>query len=210
MTTVAAVGAGLMAAGVLRQRRIPHGKALSLLGVVLVLAPPLALLALGATGLALVVRRRRSRRGRAAAAEEDIVLLADLLALGLGAGLGLPAALDEAAAGLGGGLAAELTAVRRSMEQAGAEIGLAGATGRAEHLYRLLGRAAATGAPLMGAVEAFAAERRHEDHARRLEAARRLPVRLLLPLALLILPGFVVLAVGPALLEALSRLQVSL
>jgi len=210
MTAVAVVGAGLLAASALRRRRIPHCEALCFLGVVLLLVPPLGLLALGATGLALAVRRHRSRRGAAATDEEDVVLLADLLVLALGAGLGLPAALDEATAGLGGGLAAELKAVRRSMEQAGAEAGLAGATGRAERLYRLLGRAAATGAPLMGAVEAFAAERRHEQHTRRLEAARRLPVRLLLPLALLILPGFVVLAVGPALLEALSRLQISL
>ena len=43
-------------------------------------------------------------------------------------------------------------------------------------------------------------------HAERITVARRLPVRLLLPLALLILPGFVVLAVGPAVLQALARL----
>jgi hypothetical protein len=39
-----------------------------------------------------------------------------------------------------------------------------------------------------------------------MERARRLPVRLLLPLALLILPGFVLLAVGPAVLQGLARL----
>jgi hypothetical protein len=44
----------------------------------------------------------------------------------------------------------------------------------------------------------FAAERRHAEQACNLERARRLPVRLLLPLALLILPGFMVLVVGPA------------
>ena len=52
-------------------------------------------------------------------------------------------------------------------------------------------------------------EAQAEQTTARLEAARRLPVRLMLPLALLILPGFVVLAVGPALLEALDRLQLA-
>jgi pilus assembly protein TadC len=94
------------------------------------------------------------------------------------------------------------------MDRLGVAAALAAATGRGEGLYRLTARAAATGAPLAAAVEAFAAERRHADHARRLEAARRLPVRLLLPLALLILPGFVVLVVGPALLDSLARLEV--
>ena len=39
-------------------------------------------------------------------------------------------------------------------------------------------------------------------------AARRLPVRLLVPVALLMLPGFVVLTAGPALLGAAERLRI--
>jgi tight adherence protein C len=163
-------------------------------------------------GLALVAwrfsRRFHRRRLAAQSAEADVVLLADLLALGLGAGLSLPLALDEAAAEVAPPLAAEVVALRRAMDRLGVASALATVTGRGERLYRLTARAAATGAPLVAAVEAFAAERRHAEHSRRLEAARRLPVRLLLPLALLILPGFVVLVVGPALLEALARLQV--
>jgi pilus assembly protein TadC len=95
------------------------------------------------------------------------------------------------------------------MDRWGAAAGLAAAQGWGERLYRLMGRAAATGAPLVGAVEAFALEGRHAEHSRRLEAARRLPVRLVVPLALLILPGFVVLVLGPALMESLARLGVS-
>ena len=181
--------AGALAAGVV---------ALPMLGIP-------AVLALGCWRLS---RRFRRRRVDAAAAEGDVVLLADLVALGLGAGLSLPLALDEAAREVDPGLAAEVRALRRAMDRLGVAAALAGATGRGERLYRLTARAAATGAPLTAAVEAFAAERRHAEHARRLEAARRLPVRLLLPLALLILPGFVVLVVGPALLESLARLEV--
>jgi pilus assembly protein TadC len=61
---------------------------------------------------------------------------------------------------------------------------------------------------MTAAVEAFASEQRHAEHNRSLAAARRLPVKLLLPLALLILPGFVILAVGPALARSLARLDV--
>jgi pilus assembly protein TadC len=170
---------------------------------------PWAGLAAGASVLCWQVARqlRRRRRGEAAA-EGDVVLLADLVALGLGAGLSLPVAFEEASRELDPALRAETAGVRRAMDRLGAAAALAAAEGRAERLYRLTARAAATGAPLAAAVEAFAVERRHAEHARRLEAARRLPVRLLLPLALLILPGFVLLVVGPALLESLARLEV--
>lgn len=208
MTAVAAavgLGAGALA------RRLPHLGPPGMVGGSAALAvwsplPGMAVL------LALVCwrlsRRFRERRLSTAAAEADVVLLADLLGLGLGAGLSLPLALQEAAAEVHPALAGEVSTLRRTMGRLGAAAALAGACGRGEPLYRLTARAAATGAPLLAAVEAFAAERRHAEHARRVEAARRLPVRLLLPLALLILPGFVVLVVGPALLESLARLEV--
>ena len=56
------------------------------------------------------------------------------------------------------------------------------------------------------AVAAFVAERHDEERARRRAAGARLPVRMLVPLSLLILPGFVLLTVGPALLGAVRRL----
>jgi tight adherence protein C len=178
------------------------------LAALLVLAPLLVIGAGAALGCWALSRRLRRPRLDEAAAEADVVLLADLVALGLGAGLSLPAALDEAAGEVAVSLATEVRHLRRAMDRLGVAATLAAAGGRGERLYRLTARAAATGAPLSAAVEAFAAERRHAEQSRRLERARRLPVRLLLPLALLILPGFVVLVVGPALLEALARLEV--
>ena len=65
-----------------------------------------------------------------------------------------------------------------------------------------------TGAPVAAAVRAYVAEQRDADRARALAAARRLPVQLLFPLTLLVLPGFMVLTIGPALLAALERLGV--
>jgi hypothetical protein len=209
MTATFAVGLGYAASAA--ARRFPRLGRPLLAGALASLTALAPVTGVGAA-LALVAwrfsRRFHRRRLAAQSAEADVVLLADLLALGLGAGLSLPLALDEAAVEVAPPLAAEVVGLRRAMDRLGVASALATATGRGEGLYRLTARAAATGAPLVAAVEAFAAERRHAEHSRRLEAARRLPVRLLLPLALLILPGFVVLVVGPALLEALARLQV--
>ncbi len=204
-----AVLAGIGAAALARNRpRLGPPVVAGALAALVVLVPMLGLAAVLALGAWRLSRRFHRRRVAKAAAEADVVLLADLLALGLGAGLSLPLALEEAAREVDPGLAAEVGALRRSMDRLGVAAALAGAAGLGERLYRLTARAAATGSSLTAAVEAFAAERRHAEHARRVEAARRLPVRLLLPLALLILPGFVVLVVGPALLESLARLEV--
>ncbi|MFH1330519.1 MAG: type II secretion system F family protein [Actinomycetota bacterium] len=209
MTASFAALAGIGAASL--ARRLPHLGPPVVAGALaaLVIAAPLPGAA-GALALACwrLSRRFRGRRLAAASAGADVVLLADLVALGLGAGLSLPLALDEAAGEVDPALGAEVGSLHRAMDRLGVAAALAAATGRGERLYRLTARAAATGAPLAAAVEAFAAECRHAEHSRRLESARRLPVRLLLPLALLILPGFVVLVVGPALLESLARLEV--
>jgi tight adherence protein C len=187
------------------------GTAAALIAAAAAVLIPIALPASAAVvvGAATVAwqRRFRARRLAAETADADVVVLADLIVLGLHAGLGLLQAMEHAAAEVSAPLAAEVRGHLRTAELRGAAAALAGAGGRARRLYRLAARAAATGAPLAPAVEAFAAERRHGDHSRAVEATRRLPVRILVPLALLILPGFVVLAVGPALLEALARLH---
>jgi hypothetical protein len=59
---------------------------------------------------------------------------------------------------------------------------------------------------LLEIVAALVVEQRAEERARAVAAAKRLPVRMLFPLALLILPGFLVLTVGPTLLSAFDRL----
>jgi tight adherence protein C len=191
-----------------RSRRARRPALAGAVAALLVLAPLLGSAAGLAAACWLAARRLRRPRLEEASAEADVVLLADLVGLGLGAGLSLPTALDEAAAEVAAPLAAEVRRLRRAMDRLGVATALAAAEGRGERLYRLTARAAATGAPLAAAVEAFAAERRHAEQAHHVERARRLPVRLLLPLALLILPGFVVLVVGPALLESLARLEV--
>jgi len=165
----------------------------------------------GIAAIAVLVARQRwmqARRQAAidAAADADVMLLADLMVLGVTAGLSLRGAIESARPHLSPSLRSDVEEVLGRMDRTGTAAALIGVEGRLEDLGRVAAGAAVSGAPIAAAVTAFSSARRHADHARRMERARRLPVRLLLPLALLILPGFVVLAVGPAVLEGLARL----
>jgi hypothetical protein len=170
-------------------------------------AAPLAGLALAAVVVA--GRRWRVAAARTARSRDDersASLFADLVSLGLTAGLSLRAAVVAARVHVDGSLRGEVDDLVAGMDRVGVAPALAAVEGTLSDFGRVAAGAAASGAPVAAAVAAFAATRRQVDHAERVAAARRLPVRLLLPLALLILPGFVVLAVGPALLQALARL----
>ena len=168
---------------------------------------PLPALAFAVAALA-IARRAGIRRARVerSKAERDAVTLAELTGLGLSAGMSFVAALDAAAYEVGPPLAGEVQAVVRRSRHRGIAAALEESPGAARRLYLLAARATVTGAPVAAAVRAYVAEQRDAERARALAAARRLPVQLLFPLALLILPGFMVLTVGPALLGALERL----
>lgn len=174
--------------------------------VVALWAPAVGVGLVGATA-ALVVRGRiRARRRAASAVTSELAVLADVLAIGLTAGMAPAEALLFASQRLESELAAEVETVRRAMARSGAAAVMAAAGGTAGRLYLLIGRAMATGAPVLDAVERYGEERRADDRAAREAALRRLPVLLAFPLALLILPGFVLLTVAPALSGALERL----
>jgi tight adherence protein C len=152
------------------------------------------------------VRSARASRRRSAEADADVVVLAELTALGLAGGLDPATALRGAAERVAPELRREVLKVLRRARTLGLADALASASGRAERFYRLIARAVDTGAPVRAAVESFVDEAADEDRARNLTEARRLPVKLLFPLALLILPGFMVLTIGPAVLSSLRRL----
>lgn len=146
------------------------------------------------------------RRRPKAKSPGDVVLLADLIVLGLSAGLTAPMAFAEAAEKMPPDLRLEVRSVLRMLVPQGAAAGMTAATGRAARIYRLAARSMASGAPLLESLRSLADELRRDAREAELTAARRLPVRLLFPLTLLILPGFVILIVGPALLSAAARL----
>lgn len=150
-----------------------------------------------------MLRRSRLRNEEAIA---DVGLLAELVSLGLSAGLSLRLAMTAAIDYVHPVLRTEVVALLHRASQVGLAAALAAAEGHGQRLYLVTARAVATGAPLGSAVDAFARELAAEAHARQVAAAHRLPVRLMVPLALLILPGFVLLTVGPAVLAALDRI----
>lgn len=181
------------------------------MGAGLIVMAPLPGLALLAMAGAIWQRSRWTQSRRAAReADAEVALLAELTGLGLTAGLPLTSALEAAAEETGALLAREVRGVLRRARVEGTAVALGTSRGRALPLYRLAARAVVSGAPLRPAVAAFADEARSELRAERLAAARKLPVRLLLPLSLLILPGFVLLSLGPALISALERLDLTL
>jgi tight adherence protein C len=127
------------------------------------------------------------------------IVLAELTALGLSAGLSFAAAVDAAAQRLPDD---EARRVRRRLRS-----GVRSDTPTAaDGLLALVERAEITGAPLLASIDGYATRLRREARASAVERARRLPVKLLFPLALLILPGFLLLTVAPAFLAGLDRL----
>jgi len=164
--------------------------------------PTVAVLA--ALGLWVGWRELTRRRSRARHAPDDLSLLVDLTGLALTAGMTFPAAVTAGAEYVDESLSAEVLRVLRDRTIGQGTVGTD--LGVTSGLFGVVDRALVTGAPMLPAVSGYAAALRSEERHRRLAAVRRLPVKLLFPLSLLILPGFLLLTVGPALLGGLQRL----
>lgn len=154
------------------------------------------------------IRHRRAAAKSRAQTDSDETRIAELVALGLSAGLTFPVALEQAAE-LETGCSPETVRVLRAMRTGGIAAALESHDGDLRRLAVVAGRAQLTGAPLLPAVEALIDEHRSAARSERLSAVRRLPVQMAIPLALLILPGFVVLVTAPALIASLDRLGLS-
>lgn len=177
---------------------------------VLVRIPTLLILGLF---VPLFARWSRQRRQRLALrrAVRDVSIAGRIVLVGLTGGLPLPASLEGAAAEVGPLVAAELNGVLRAARREGMAAALAASSGPLTRpLFSRLALAQASGAPMVDGVAAFLSEVRSIRRAEALESARRLPVTLMIPLGLLILPGFVVLFVGPIVLTSMRELFVSL
>ncbi len=199
----------LVAAAGLAATSLPIHRVAGLCGVVWsVVAAPGLVVPAGVLWLITAARSRLRRRELARqTASQDLASLAELTAIGLSGGLGIQSALELAADEVGGAIGAEANDVLRRMRidglRAGGTMNGAGAS-----LYRAIARAAASGSSLLDPVARIADELHADLAARRIEAVRRLPIAMLFPLTLLILPGFLLLTVAPALLEAFGRLEI--
>lgn len=157
--------------------------------------------------LSLAMRSLATRRRQEAQAQEDLAAMCDLAVIGLAGGMGINAALQTAMRHVGPALASEVGAVIRQAQVVGSASAFMNADGIGERLYRVVGMAVATGQPLSDSVARLADDINAEQATQRLEALRRLPVAMLFPLTLLILPGFLLLTIAPAVLDAFSRLD---
>jgi len=150
------------------------------------------------------VLHRVRRRDRAASA--DVAVLAGNLLIALTGGLTTRAALVAASRSVHPVLQDEVKAVLRAASSHGLARALWEFEGHNTRLFVVLARARSTGASVASAVAAFIEELRGHQREAVLSTARRLPVKLAVPLALLILPGFVVLTVGPSVVGSARRL----
>ena len=176
-------------------------------GVGLILVAPIPVAAVGL--LVLAVRRFRraaSLRRRGLRLEGECLEAGELVALGLAAGLSVAGAHLLAARHAPELARAALWNLVRSMESIGVAVALADDSGPTAKMSQVLSSAATAGAPALPALQGFLDEEHHRRHTAQVEADKRLPVRLLLPLTLLVLPGFVVMIVGPTVIDSLSRL----
>ena len=189
-------------------RSFPPGRRVMAAAVAaLGLANPVAGAGIGVAWFSL--HRRRALRAERRAEEQargELELLTHSMLIGLSGGLSPVAALALSRENLRSRLGGEVDLVLRRSVQSGLTAALLDAAGAGGRLFRQIGAAHLSGAPLGLALTALAAEHRAEARARAVERARKLPVRMVIPLTLLMLPGLLILMVGPIVLPSLMRL----
>ncbi len=166
---------------------------------------PLLGLAVGAALIG-VVRIRRISHERSVRSDRraDEILAADLVASGVEAGASFDEAVSVAAGFVHTSVASEMQRMARAAHHATA----ADEDGSiVSEMFRLSRRSAVSGAPLAPGLRLLSEAERAKDAAERLDRLERLPVKLLFPLAFLILPGFLLVAVAPALVSGISKLS---
>jgi len=202
--TVALIVALLIAYELRRRER----EAYLLAGVIgLALLEPVAgvVVALG-LWLGRVYRRLSHARSTNADAVQEVSVLARLLLVGLSAGLPLQSALVHAHRELRDSLADDVAGVLKRSRVAGLAAALTGVTGPGLRLFSLVAGSVLSGASVAPVLVGFLHEQAAEEKAVRLVRARRLPIRLTIPLTLLILPGWVLLFVGPPFVQGIADL----
>jgi tight adherence protein C len=179
---------------------------------VAVLGPGLALVACACVVAAVIARRRSSARAARQAIEAAMPDAIELVVMCLHAGLTPTQAVGELARlappPVRPGFAATEQRLHRGAGFADALAEVTGHSGRsALPLVSALGTAVRDGLPLAPVLDRLTDEanagRRRAGEA----AARRLPIQLSFPLVVCTLPSFVLLAIAPAVLGALSTLR---
>jgi len=163
-------------------------------------------MALALAGIVMFVRP--SRRSQVAAPKSrEVVLVAELVGLGLGAGMNLQHSLAWASHFGHPALRRSIRSLVRRARLSGLAVEMGRNDGPLADLFGLLARAVETGAALGSTVDGFVDQMTSQARAAAAARAQRLPVKLLFPLALLMLPGLMLMVAGPALIDVFSRLS---
>lgn len=152
--------------------------------------------------------RRRSIKSAVRPSPGDLALTCDLLAVAVTAGLtpvlALRAALEAVPRSLVAGIAAVLADVDGGARLVVALERVATAEPTLRPLFDLLVTSECSGAPVGASLTRLGMAERSRGRQASLAHARKVPVRLLFPLVFLLLPAFLVLTVGPALIAGLG------
>jgi len=151
------------------------------------------------------MRRIRSLHGLTARKRADEILAIDLVASGVEAGVSFPIAAVTASQGLNRSVAADLLGQLRRSDR-GVLVETRMDPTPIDVMFRIARASAWSGANLGSELRALSDAERARDDARHEERLARLPVKMLFPLAFLILPGFLLVAVVPAMVGGISKL----
>ena len=173
--------------------------------VVALVDPVLAVAAAAVSVLGVGLHRIRRSRNTAGRSRQDGLLAAELVALGVTAGLPFRNAAALTADQIKGPIGNEIT---RALRRLGAGRQPSIDSGDLRSVFNVASGAEASGMPIAAALSALATDRKRAAAAAAREQLAKLPVKMLFPLAFLILPGFVMLTVVPPLLSGLSRLGI--
>ena len=195
-----------MATWLALDQRVPHSGKLAI-GAGLIVVQPLVAVLAAITWLALSRRHSEAARRRAVeSAEDGEALLAHTLLVALSGGLNLATGIGAVRHRLDPGLAVAVDRLLREARRDGLGMALQSARGPAAQMFRQLGAAHVSGAPMVLALSSYAHELHERRRAESVQAARRLPVKMVFPLTLLMLPGFVLLTIGPTAVTSFQRL----
>lgn len=198
--TVSIALASALAMLLLPRRRLLAG----ISGALWVVGGPFLAIVGGVSALAIELwYQGRGRAHARAIAHQTEVVAVEAVAVGVSGGLSFEQAASVAAGAIGGEVAA---AVNRGLRSSISGATTSEGAGAISEMFAAAEMSRVTGAPLADRLSSLASSIRRDNAAAQRQRLARLPVLLLFPLALLILPGFVLLAVAPAVVGGLSRL----
>lgn len=150
-------------------------------------------------------RRIHSMRLKSALDRADELTAIDLVASGVEAGVSFPIAVSTASRFVRPHVSEDLG---RHLRRANRNTPIDPETDPTpiEVMFRIARLSASSGARLGTELRGLSDTERERDNARHDERLARLPVKMLFPLALLILPGFLLVAVVPAVVGGVSKL----